>query len=38
MNKSIAGMGVIFGAIGTIAASMQHDLGWALVGLGATGE
>lgn len=37
MNKSIVGCGVILGVIGTVCAAMQHDLGWTLVGLGATG-
>jgi hypothetical protein len=36
MNKSLAGCGVIFGVIGTLCAAVQHDLGWTLVGLGAT--
>ena len=35
-NKSIAGCGVVFGVLGTVCAAMQHDLGWTLVGLGAT--
>ena len=37
MNKSLAGCGVIFGVIGTLCAAIQHDLGYTLVGLGATG-
>lgn len=36
MNKSLAGCGVIFGAVGTICATYQHELGWTLAGLGAT--